>query len=152
MLKETFHDQVKLLKKRDPTAQFLYVGIYKPKGMVTEIFDNLYAGWENHLAPSITLHEEFNTTKEQNKAELKLSDIDAHNTAFSKINYNKRFHKEMDNPDSIECLRKVKKLAETKDIYLVCVEPDRYDCHRHLLVKMIDKILNEVNNEESYSI
>lgn len=48
----------------------------------------------------------------------------------------------MDNPACIAIMREIKKLAEAKDVYLICYEKE-YPCHRFLLLDMIKKFDDE---------
>ncbi len=56
--------------------------------------------------------------------------------------YVKTFTREMDNPACVAVMREIKKLAKEKDVYLLCYEPPGKNCHRYLLIDMINK-LNE---------
>lgn len=62
--------------------------------------------------------------------------------------YVKTFYREMDNPACVAVMREIKKLAETKDVYLICYEAPGKNCHRYLLVDMINKMdeKDNVNN------
>lgn len=44
------------------------------------------------------------------------------------------------NPAAVEQLRKIKKLAENKDVYLVCYEK-KPPCHRFILIEMIREMV-----------
>lgn len=54
--------------------------------------------------------------------------------------YVKTFYREMDNPACVAIMREIKKLSVTNDVYLLCYEAPGKNCHRYLLIDMIDKI------------
>lgn len=54
--------------------------------------------------------------------------------------YVKTFYREMDNPACVAIMRAIKKIAETQDVYLLCYELPGKNCHRHLLIDMINKL------------
>lgn len=54
--------------------------------------------------------------------------------------YVKTFYREMDNPACVAVMREIKKLAKEKDVYLLCYEPPGKNCHRYLLLDMINKL------------
>jgi len=54
--------------------------------------------------------------------------------------YVKTFYREMDNPACVSIMREIKKLAKTKDLYLICYEAPGKNCHRYLLLDMINKL------------
>jgi len=56
------------------------------------------------------------------------------------IEYVKTFTREMDNPACVAVMREIKKLANEKDVYLLCYEPPGKNCHRYLLLDMINKL------------
>ncbi len=53
-----------------------------------------------------------------------------------------RLVREMENPSSKAEMKRIGKLARTRDVYLVCYER-KGNCHRFLLVDMIKKLLLE---------
>jgi uncharacterized protein YeaO (DUF488 family) len=53
--------------------------------------------------------------------------------------YVKTFYREMDNPACAAIMREIKKIAETRDVFLLCYEKE-YPCHRFLLLDMIKKL------------
>jgi uncharacterized protein YeaO (DUF488 family) len=53
--------------------------------------------------------------------------------------YVRRFNKEMDNEVCRKEMRKIKVMAETQDVYLICYEKS-WKCHRFLLLDMIEKL------------
>jgi len=68
-----------------------------------------------------------------------LNKAKAENWSFEK--YRKHFIKEiMSNQKAIEKMREIKKLAETKDVYLICYEKDASKCHRTILIELINKL------------
>lgn len=50
------------------------------------------------------------------------------------------FYREMDNPECKAVMRKIKKLAIEKDVYLICYEGSGKHCHRYLLMDIINKL------------
>ena len=50
--------------------------------------------------------------------------------------YIKRYVKEMDNVDAIVEMLRIRKLAETRDVRLICYEKT-YPCHRYILMVLI---------------
>ena len=54
--------------------------------------------------------------------------------------YVKTFYREMDNPACVAIMREIKKLAKTKDVFLICYEAPGKNCHRYLLMDMINKL------------
>lgn len=56
--------------------------------------------------------------------------------------YEQRFIWEMiDNPKAMEELKRIKELAITKDVRLICYEK-AYPCHRFILIKLVNAIVN----------
>jgi len=58
-----------------------------------------------------------------------------------KVDWNEyidRFYKEMKKPECVKEMKRIKELAKTKDVYLMCYEKT-YPCHRFLLIDMIKK-------------
>jgi uncharacterized protein YeaO (DUF488 family) len=53
--------------------------------------------------------------------------------------YVKTFTREMDNPACVAIMREIKKIAETRDVFLICFEKE-YPCHRFLLLDMINRL------------
>ena len=56
--------------------------------------------------------------------------------------YVKTFYREMDNPACVAIMREIKKIAKTRDVFLLCYEKE-YPCHRFLLLDMIKKLDDE---------
>jgi uncharacterized protein YeaO (DUF488 family) len=54
--------------------------------------------------------------------------------------YVKTFYREMDNPACMAIMREIKKMARTRDLYLICYEAPGKNCHRHLLIDIINKM------------
>jgi uncharacterized protein YeaO (DUF488 family) len=54
--------------------------------------------------------------------------------------YVKTFYREMDNPACVAIMREIKKIAETRDVFLICFEAPGKNCHRYLLIDMINKL------------
>ena len=57
--------------------------------------------------------------------------------------YVKTFYREMDNPACVAIMREIKKLAKEKDVFLICYEVPGKNCHRYLLVDMINKLVEK---------
>ena len=53
--------------------------------------------------------------------------------------YVRTFTREMDNPACVAIMGEIKKMAEKRDVYLICYEKE-YPCHRFLLLDMISKL------------
>lgn len=60
--------------------------------------------------------------------------------------YVERFMQEMNNDICIATMRKIKWIAKSKDVYLICYEK-RFPCHRFLLVDMINKLDENINDK-----
>lgn len=60
--------------------------------------------------------------------------------------YVKTFYREMDNPACVAIMKEIKKLAREKDVYLICYEAPGKNCHRYLLMDMINKMDDETTN------
>jgi len=60
--------------------------------------------------------------------------------------YVRRFKQEMNNDICIATMRKIKWLAKSKDIYLICYEKSGH-CHRFLLMDMINSLDEETKKE-----
>lgn len=56
--------------------------------------------------------------------------------------YTQRFKNEMNNDRCMAEMRKIKRIAKDKDIYLICYEK-RFPCHRFLLVDIINSLDEE---------
>ncbi len=54
--------------------------------------------------------------------------------------YTKRFKEEMDSNIHRNMMKEIKKLAETRDVYLICYEPPGKNCHRYILMEMINNV------------
>lgn len=54
--------------------------------------------------------------------------------------YVNRFKEEMNTNVHKGMMREIKKLAEKKDVYLICYEAPGKNCHRYILMDMIDNI------------
>lgn len=54
--------------------------------------------------------------------------------------YTKRFYREMDNPACAAIMREIKKIAEKRDVFLICFEAPGKNCHRYLLINMINRL------------
>ncbi len=54
--------------------------------------------------------------------------------------YTKRFKEEMDTNIHRNMMREIKKLAMIKDVYLICFEAPGKNCHRYILMEMINNI------------
>ncbi len=54
--------------------------------------------------------------------------------------YTKRFKQEMDSNIHRNMMREIKKLSMTKDVYLICFEAPGKNCHRHILMEMINNV------------
>lgn len=54
--------------------------------------------------------------------------------------YVKTFYREMDNPACVAIMREIKKMAERRDVFLICYEAPGKNCHRYLLMDMISKL------------
>jgi uncharacterized protein YeaO (DUF488 family) len=64
---------------------------------------------------------------------------DYKNGKISWDEYVRRFHQEMDNDACRDAMRKIKLMAENRDVYLICYEKGG-NCHRFLLMDMINKL------------
>lgn len=54
--------------------------------------------------------------------------------------YDRRFRKEiLDNPEAVAKLKEIKKLAEEKDVRLICYEKNP-PCHRFILIDLINSL------------
>jgi uncharacterized protein YeaO (DUF488 family) len=87
---------------------------YTPKELIDE--------YQRALAPDEHLFAEFKAT------DWELKD---HNRAFDLVRYEDRFHL---SPDGMKELARVARLAETKDVYLLCQCTHDQKCHCDLLL------------------
>jgi uncharacterized protein YeaO (DUF488 family) len=116
MIKETYFGILKMEIEKNPEAKFIAVSRSIPKGIMIE-------RWMA-LAPSYGLLNDY---------KRKTIDWDV---------YTQRFTYQMRNdPLAQTQIKEIKQLAQDQDIYLVCWEGPDKNCHRHLLVDMIN---NEV--------
>ena len=54
--------------------------------------------------------------------------------------FEKRFRKEiLKNPRAVAELKRLKELAQTKDVHLICYEKN-YPCHRFILMDLIEEL------------
>ena len=53
--------------------------------------------------------------------------------------YERRFRKEMKSPEAVKEMQRIKELAKTKDIRLICYEKN-YPCHRFILIDLINSV------------
>ncbi|MDW7726882.1 MAG: DUF488 family protein [Candidatus Methanoperedens sp.] len=51
-----------------------------------------------------------------------------------------RFKHEMNNPACAEEMRRIAEMAKTQDVFLVCFCPPGQNCHRFLLIEMVQKL------------
>lgn len=58
--------------------------------------------------------------------------------------YVERFIQEMNNDACRDEMRKIKSMAKEKDVFLICYEYPGQNCHRHLLIDMINRLDEEV--------
>lgn len=72
---------------------------------------------------------------------------DYKNRRISWNEYVKRFYQEMDNDICRAEMRRIKKLANDKHVYLICYERSPYKCHRSLLLDMISKLDEEIKTD-----
>ena len=91
------------------------------------------------LAPSRELLGDFMERKKYWMGR-ELSELEARKEAWAETEYEKRFREEMlANPKALEKLREIKKLAETKDVRLICYEKNP-PCHRFILIDLINSL------------
>jgi uncharacterized protein YeaO (DUF488 family) len=65
-----------------------------------------------------------------------------------KINWDEfkaRFYEEMNNTISIKSMKEIKEMSKDKDIYLVCWEGPGKNCHRFILIDIINNMEVDVN-------
>lgn len=53
--------------------------------------------------------------------------------------YERRFRREMENPEAVKEMRRIKELAKTRDVRLICYEKN-YPCHRFILMDLINSM------------
>lgn len=53
--------------------------------------------------------------------------------------YEGRFRKEMESPEAIKEMRRIKELTKTRDVRLICYEKN-YPCHRFILMDLINSM------------
>jgi uncharacterized protein YeaO (DUF488 family) len=118
MLKETHFNALKKIKEENKRATFIIVSRTRPT-----YSNGLYDNWYRSLSPSQSLLDDYKQRR-----------IDW--TA-----YTSRFTAEMNaRPKALEQMQKIKELSAEKDVYLVCWCGPGKDCHRHLLIKMINGV------------
>lgn len=111
MLKETYFQILPKIKAKNPNAYYIAVS-RKISDKVT-VNEHCMA-----LAPSSKLFGDYYTHK-----------IDWEE-------YTRRFLQEMKNSKVQAEIKRIKEMAETRDVYLICWEKTGF-CHRYLLIDMI---------------
>lgn len=114
MLKETYFSALKKIQAENTDAHFIAVSRVVPKGC---IIDRWLA-----LAPSYSLLKDYQNFK------------------VNWEQYTEIFKEEMKYPVSQKQMRDIKMLAEKEDVYLVCWEGNGKNCHRHILIDLINKM------------
>jgi uncharacterized protein YeaO (DUF488 family) len=112
MLKETNFPILSKIKAKNPNAYFVAVS-RKISDKVT-VHEHCMA-----LAPSYRLFGDYFTHK------------------ITEEEYTRIFHEEMKSDKAQDAMTRIKEMAETRDVYLVCWEPNGEFCHRHILMRMI---------------
>jgi len=92
------------------------------------------------LAPSEALLTEFMTIKRDFMREQGMSEREARKAAVESISFERRFREQiLNNPDALKKLGEIKKLAETKNVRLLCYEKEP-PCHRFILIELIKEL------------
>jgi len=96
-------------------------------------------GYPSIFAPSEILLKEFNEIKSK-FMKKGIAEPDARKRAWQQTDFENRYRKEVESrSDVIDRLKEIKKLAETKDVYLYCY-CGGYPCHRFILIDMIENL------------
>jgi uncharacterized protein YeaO (DUF488 family) len=96
-------------------------------------------GFPSIFSPSENLLSDFNELKWEFMQKGK-TEQEARKSAWKKIDFERRYRKEIESkPPVINQLKKIKKLAEEKDVYLYCY-CGKKPCHRFILIDLIEKM------------
>lgn len=91
------------------------------------------------LAPSETLLTAFMEAKKSWMAKG-LTELEARKKAWEEVDYEDRFRREiLNNPKAMGKLKEIRKLAEEKDVYLICYEKEP-PCHRFILLDLTSSL------------
>jgi uncharacterized protein YeaO (DUF488 family) len=112
VLKETNFQNLPKIKVKNPNAYFIAVS-RKISDKVT-VHEHCMA-----LAPSYKLFGDYFTHK------------------ITEDEYTKRFHEEMKSEKAQHAMKRIKVMAETRDVFLVCWEANNEFCHRHILMRIM---------------
>jgi len=96
-------------------------------------------GYPSNFAPSDELLSDFNVLKEK-FMKKGMKDIEARKKAWEQTYFERRYKEQVSsNPNLINRLKEIKKLAEEKDVYLYCY-CGSFPCHRFILMEMIEEL------------
>lgn len=112
MLKETYFQILPKIKAKNPNAYYIAVS-RKISDKVT-VNEHCMA-----LAPSYKLFGDYYTHK---------IDWDE---------YTRRFNEEMKSETAKREMKRIKEMAESRDVYLICWEGSGENCHRYLLIEIM---------------
>lgn len=92
------------------------------------------------LAPSEDLLREFMAAKREFMREQGLSEHEARQAAVGSMSFEKRFREQiLSNPNAVKRLQEIKRLAETRNVRLMCYEKEP-PCHRFILIEMMKEL------------
>ena len=112
-------------------------------------------GNDSDLSPGDDLFKEFTYYKQMYPSFPKLS-ADSHNNIILRIDFERRFRKQItNNKRALFKLKKISEASRKQDIYLVCYEGLTKLCHRRILLRMCAELFGadvEVRGIEERSL
>jgi uncharacterized protein YeaO (DUF488 family) len=121
MVKETYFGALKEVKEKNKDAIFIIVSRSKPPKLQRELYDY----WYRALAPNQSLFHDYK------------------NGSCTWDEYIVRFTEQMKSSKiAQERMKKIKELDKTNDVFLICWEASDKNCHRYLLIDMINKLIS----------
>lgn len=108
--------------------------------LLKQTYNNRYKGWGEIPSKDAVVIDVTRTAGHLLAPSYELL-MDYKNKKITWDQYVVRYKKEMDNESCRIEMRKIKKMAETQDVYLVCVCFNKENrCHRFLLMDMIENM------------
>jgi uncharacterized protein YeaO (DUF488 family) len=96
-------------------------------------------GYPSVFSPSETLLREFNEIKTK-LMKRGMTEPDARKNAWQQTEFENRYRREIvSKPEVIDKLKEIRKLAETKDVFLYCY-CGKTPCHRFILMDIIQHL------------
>jgi hypothetical protein len=112
MLKETYFAMLEKTRKENPNAYFIAVSRSIPKGCIIERWTSLAPCWNL---------------------------LNDYKRGLSWEEYTERFETQiMNDSQALRDMGMIKAMSKIDDVFLVCWEAHGKNCHRHLLIEMIE--------------